>query len=92
MASLAGINVSSDAGANWTNPPSTVPPAGLLRGGATARSRRRSASAIDPRNPNRVFVGTNCGLAISNDGGATWSYVDPTPDDPATNVWDVVAQ
>ena len=90
IASQAGINISSDAGATWTRPPSSVPPQGLC-----AADRREEPSAfgisIDPRNPERVYVGTNCGLAISSDAGATWSYVDPTPDDPATNVWDVVA-
>ena len=90
VASQAGINVSSDAGATWSKPPSTLPPQGLC-----AADRREEPSAfgisIDPRNPNRVYVGTNCGLAISNDAGATWNYVDPTPNDPATNVWDVVA-
>jgi photosystem II stability/assembly factor-like uncharacterized protein len=34
-------------------------------------------------------VGTNCGLAISNDAGNTWHYIDPTPADPADNVWSV---
>lgn len=90
VVSQAGINVSSDAGATWSKPPSSIPPAGLC---SADRGEEPSAFgiSIDPRNPNRVYVGTNCGLAISNDAGATWIYVDPTPNDPATNVWDVVA-
>ena len=34
-------------------------------------------------NADRVFVGTNCGLAISTDNGATWTFVDPTPGERA---------
>ena len=37
-----------------------------------------------------MFVGTNCGLAISNDAGLTWRFVDPTPANGANDVWDVV--
>ena len=37
-----------------------------------------------------MFVGTNCGVAISTDSGATWTFVDPTPATPASDVWDVV--
>ena len=70
-------------------------PAAFHPRGFCAAQRRDEPSAfgisIDRRNPDRVYVGTNCGLAISNDAGATWTFVDPTPNDPATNVWDVVA-
>src|SRR6185295_20202809 len=48
--------------------------------------------AIDPLNSQNVFVGTSCGLARSTNGGATWTFVDPTPLTLATKVWDVVAQ
>lgn len=90
LASQAGINVSNDGGATWTRPTSSVPPAGFCN---QARSDEPSAFgiSIDRRNPDRVYAGTNCGLAISNDAGGTWAFVDPTPNDPATNVWDVVA-
>src|SRR5258708_20229292 len=90
LASEAGINVSNDGGATWTKPTSSVPPAGFC---IQARSEEPSAFAIsmDRRNPDRVYAGTNCGLAISNEAGATWAFIDPTPNDPATNVWAVVA-
>ena len=39
---------------------------------------------------NNVFIGTNCGVAISTDSGATWTFVDPTPATAAGDVWDVV--
>lgn len=32
-----------------------------------------NAFAIDPSNPNRMFVGTDVGVYTSTDGGATWS-------------------
>ena len=38
---------------------------------------------IRPDASQNVFVGTNCGVAISNNSGATWRFVDPTPGDPA---------
>ena len=60
----------------------------------STRSRRDEPSAfgisIDPDNPNNVLIGTNCGLAISDDRGQTWRFVDPTPSDGADDVWDVV--
>ncbi|MCZ6712184.1 MAG: hypothetical protein O7B25_17605, partial [Gammaproteobacteria bacterium] len=34
---------------------------------------------IRPDASQNVFVGTNCGVAISNDSGATWRFVDPSP-------------
>ena len=104
--SLAGINVSTDGGATWTHPVTAVPPLNFCRPEPNVIAdpngiiRRNEPSAfgisIDPDNPQNVYVGTNCGLAMSRDGGATWTYVDPTPvtslglPDPADNIWDVV--
>ena len=89
--SLAGINVSTDGGVTWTHPPTTVPPAGFC---AVPERRTEPAAfgiAIDPDDPANVFIGTSCGLAVSDDHGATWEYIDPTPADGADDVWDVVA-
>lgn len=90
VASLAGISVSSDGGATWTRPASATPPVGFC----TVEARRTEPSAfgisIDPANTQSVSIGTNCGLARSTDGGATWTFIDPTPADGADNVWDVV--
>jgi len=87
--SLAGINVSFDGGKSWIHPATAIPPAGF-----TADERRNEPSAfgicIDPDNPQNVYIGTNSGLAISNDAGFTWHFVDPTPVDLADNVWDVI--
>ena len=89
--SLAGINVSSDAGVTWRHPATATPPVGFCA--STSRQSEPSAFglAVDPSNPQNVFAGTNCGLAISSDRGATWRYVDPTPGDPADDVSDVIA-
>ena len=89
--SLAGINVSYDAGERWTHPPSATPPLGLC---SDARRTEPSAFGIGirPDAPENVFIGTNCGLAISRDFGTSWTYVDPTPLNLATNIWDVVVQ
>jgi photosystem II stability/assembly factor-like uncharacterized protein len=90
-ASRSGISVSTDAGATWTRPASATPPSGFCR---TATQRDEPAAfgiSIDPADPNDVYVGTNCGLAISTDRGVTWSFVDPTPGDGgADRVSDVV--
>src|SRR5438874_3241878 len=92
FSSLAGIEVSSDAGATWTRPASTTPPGGYN----CSASRKTEPSAfgisIRPDAANNVFVGTNCGVARSTDSGATWTFVDPTPGTTASDVWDVVAQ
>lgn len=87
--SLAGINVSTDGGNTWTRPATATPPAGLC-----TNARRIEPSAfgisIDPANTQNAYIGTNCGLAISNNSGVTWTFIDPTPASLATNVWDVV--
>ena len=88
--SLAGINVSTDSGVTWAKPQTATPP----DNGFCTESRRSQPSAfgisIDPDNPSNVYIGTNCGLAISNDSGTTWTFVDPTPNDGANRVWDVI--
>lgn len=90
VASRAGINVSTDAGVTWTHPASATPPTGFCLGEQRRTEPAAFGIAIDPANANRVFIGTNCGLAISADAGATWTFVDPTPATQARNVWDVV--
>ena len=88
--SRSGINVSTDGGVTWTHPATANPPANFC----LTETRRTEPAAfgisIDPANATRVFVGTNCGLAMSTNNGATWNFVDPTPGDRATNIWDVV--
>ncbi|MGB5660694.1 MAG: hypothetical protein WBO54_14530, partial [Thermoanaerobaculia bacterium] len=87
--SLGGINVSTDAGNTWIKPASATPPAGMC---SNARLQQPSAFGIafDPATPQNVFVGTNCGLAISTNSGVDWTFVDPEGTGFADNVWDVV--
>jgi uncharacterized repeat protein (TIGR01451 family) len=106
VAPISGIQVSYDAGATWTHPP-TAHPDPALEGtpddntpdpgfSCLNAARRTEPSAfgigIRPDAPANVFIGTNCGVAISDDSGATWRFVDPSPGDPADDVWDVVVQ
>ena len=89
--SQSGISISTDAGTSWTTVP--WPTAAVL---PCANFNRQTAPsgwqiAIDPTNPNQIYVGTNCGLAISTDGGANWQFVDPSPADNAEQIYHVVA-
>lgn len=87
--SRSGLNISTNSGSNWSKPATFVPPVGLCD--ALRREELHGFGiSIDPENNEHIFVGTSCGLAMSTDGGATWAFVDPTPGDPADNVWDVV--
>ena len=89
---LAGISVSGDGGNTWTRPASATPPAAFNCTAARRTEPSAFGIAIRPDATNNVFVGTNCGVAISTDGGTTWNFVDPTPGTAASDVWDVVAQ
>jgi len=88
--SLAGINVSTDGGATWTHPASATPPDGFCISATRRNEHSAYGISFDAQHPQDVYVGTNCGVAISNDGGNTWHYVDPTPADKADDVWAVV--
>ena len=66
-----GIWVSHDGGVTWSSPPSAQPP-------ASARSPARvSGYGISwaPGHPLRAFVGTDYGVAITDDAGETWRHV-----------------
>jgi hypothetical protein len=88
--SVAGINVSSDGGVTWTKPATASPPVGFCVDASRRSEPSAFGIAIDPDTPSNAYIGTNCGLAISNDSGANWTFVDPTPADDADNIWDVV--
>ncbi|MGH9136721.1 MAG: hypothetical protein ACRD0G_06695 [Acidimicrobiales bacterium] len=94
--SLSGINRSGNTGNTWAHPASSNPPAAssATYGGCVA-ARRTARSAfgigINPANGN-AFIGTNCGVARSTNGGVNWAYSDPTPGTAANDVWDVFAQ
>jgi hypothetical protein len=94
----SGIAVSHTAGILWSQPTTAVPIPGVNTGPGYTCDQTRidepSAFGIAVRSddPQWVFVGTNCGLAISNNAGDSWRFADPTPATPASDVWDVVAQ
>jgi hypothetical protein len=86
--SLSGISISTDGGVTWRNAP--LPPVGTC---AVANRRTEPSAfqiAINQANPSEVFVGTNCGLAHTTDNGANWVYIDPSPADPAEQIYNVI--
>lgn len=96
-APLSGINVSRDGGATWTHPPSATP-GGFAPCPSTAARQSPAAFGISvrPDAPANIYIGTNCGLAISNNSGANWSFVDVAPGADASanseTIFDVVVQ
>ncbi|MBP7776336.1 MAG: choice-of-anchor D domain-containing protein [Acidobacteria bacterium] len=90
VTSRSGINVSTDAGVTWTHPASAVPPAGFCDSDTRRTEPAAFGIAVDPSNTNRVWIGTNCGLAMTTNAGVTWTFLDPTPGDTAGDVTDVI--
>jgi len=88
--SMSGINVSTDGGLTWTHPSSAVPPKDFCRIAAFQEELTAFGVVFEPQKPTNIYVGTSCGLAISTDSGQKWRYIDPTKDDPADAVWDVI--
>ena len=92
----SGINVSTDGGATWTHPPSSEPTAAVTNCSPGRVSQPKAQGiAVQPDANLNVSIGTNCGLAISNDSGLTWTHVNPTSQVPTpgnNQVWDVFAQ
>jgi hypothetical protein len=101
----SGVEVSYDGGLTWVRPPSATPDLvgkGNVPADFDCSQQRIDAPsafgiAVQADAPQNVYAGTNCGLAISNDFGASWRFVDPTPGvsrckdgSDACDVWDVV--
>lgn len=92
VTSLAGINVSNDGGTTWTKPATADPPSGFCNDPDDEGEPSAFGISIDPTNGANVFVGTSCGVAVSNDSGATWTYRDPTaPANTGSRIWDTLA-
>lgn len=90
-ASRASLNISADGGSNWERPQKFVPPPTFCDLAAAQNELSAYGIAIDPDAPQNVYVGTNCGLAHSPDGGINWTFIDPAPARAgARAVWDVV--
>jgi len=92
ITSEAGINVSADGGVTWTKPGTAEPPAGFCADADDEGEPSAFGISIDPGNSANVFIGTSCGVAVSSDSGATWTYRDPTgPANTGDRVWDTLA-
>jgi photosystem II stability/assembly factor-like uncharacterized protein len=91
ITSTSGIQVSTDAGANWSHP-ATATPTGLGCNNALNQPFGYGI-AVRPDAQNEVYIGTQCGLARSTDSGATWAHLDPEAVATAADtVWDVNVQ
>ena len=89
--SRSGINVSRDGGRTWTVPPTARPEAADCRLVSARNEPAAFGIAFDPATSRNIYVGTNCGLAVSTDNGATWDFIDPTPGDGGgLNIYDVI--
>ena len=81
-----GIWRSTDSGVSWQKPMTSNPPVSTTCGAFANTYGIAFAGASS----NAVYVGTDCGLAVSNDLGATWTHVVPSTTSP--RVLGVVAQ
>jgi photosystem II stability/assembly factor-like uncharacterized protein len=77
VANGGGIWRSINGGATWEQPPGATPPAGAK----CPEWASAYGIAFEPNSAN-VYVGTDCGVAISRDHGATWSYMTPAANSP----------
>jgi uncharacterized repeat protein (TIGR01451 family) len=61
-----GIWRSTDGGVTWSKPATSNPP---------CNARANAYGIAFEANSSNVYVGTDCGVAVSNDRGATWTHV-----------------
>lgn len=66
-----GIWRSTNSGSSWTQIPLTPPSPGC------ATSLSAYCISVEPVN-NKIWVGTSCGLAVSTDDGASFSFITPS--------------
>jgi photosystem II stability/assembly factor-like uncharacterized protein len=79
-----GIWRSVNGGSNWQKPATSNPPAGP-KCPAAANAYGISYVAAG------IFVGTDCGVAVSRDSGATWRHMVPDPSAASWRILSVVA-
>jgi photosystem II stability/assembly factor-like uncharacterized protein len=79
-----GIWRSTDGGDHWQRPMMVDPPPS-----ANCPGRASAYGIAFQPGTNNVYAGTDCGLAISRDLGATWTHV--VPDNTTPRVWSVAA-
>jgi hypothetical protein len=87
----SGIATSADGGETWTYVDWGKLTTDVSCADETKRSPSAAGISFDPGHPKRVAAGTNCGLALSEDGGVSWDLLTADPKQPATMVWDVRA-
>lgn len=75
VANQGGIWRTTDGGATWSRPPSGDPQYVL----PFCSFRPNTWGIAFARGTNDVFVGHDCGVAVSHDLGATWTQVQPDP-------------
>jgi photosystem II stability/assembly factor-like uncharacterized protein len=81
-----GIWVSRNGGRNWIHPSSALPldPDGT--------PRRYSAYGISfMPGTNKVYVGSDSGVVVSDDLGVSWRYINPEPDGSKMAIYSVLA-
>jgi hypothetical protein len=69
-ATRVGLYRSRDNGTSWER----------VYAGATSAERGTYGVAFDPDDPNRVYLGTERGMMVSNDGGIAWVKNAAMPD------------
>ncbi len=81
-----GIWLSKDGGNSWNQPATAIVRSPLRV------PRRYGAYGISfMPNTQKVFVGTDSGLAVSNDLGITWQYVNPQVSGIRNSIYSVIA-
>lgn len=75
VANQGGIWRSTDGGATWSRPPSGDPQNVL----PFCTFRPNTWGIAFAKGTNDVFVGHDCGVAVSHDLGATWTQIQPDP-------------
>ena len=88
---MTGINISRDGGTTWTRATALIP-AGYNCDAAMQSQPQAYGIGIRPDASQHVYIGTNCGLAISTDAGVNWTLLNPNPAIPPTDVWSVIVQ
>jgi hypothetical protein len=82
-----GIWRSTDGGTSWQKPPTANPPAGF---GCSSRFNTWGISFV--AGTDDVFVGTDCGVAVSHNRGVSWTHVVPDPSVGDRRIFAVHAQ
>jgi hypothetical protein len=87
--SQGGIWRSVNGGVRWRKARASDPGCSIPLVPAGETSAYRIAVAGPKAGPPEIFVADDCGIATSDDFGATWSQIDPQP--TPSRYWDVQA-